>query len=571
MGYGEPLAADMLSQPYFPLSIIPVLHPSTWSYNWWCIARLFFAGLGSFCFLRMFTTFWPALAAGISFMYSGYFLLYYDIAHLSVETLLPWVFYANERLVRSPRFPNIALAAVVNVCVYLGGMPESQLLALAFANVYALYRLLTEPALRRNAPRILGSLVIVGLAGIGGSAFLLVPFVEYARISLDQHQASNIGGTLVGTVGDQDLFQSLTYIVPLLFGPPWANVINNLSGFAGNRGFFGISALYLALIAVFGAVGDRVRRTFAWSGTAPFFAFAAVFFLLKRFGSAPVNWVGTLPGFSLVLFEKYDEPLLGFSIAVLAGFGVARIAEMRSSGVLRWWSTVFSLGALTAAYAAVHVLVTPAMAGRGYTIFSLFFAIGILALAAGISAVPQGRLQSNRPTLAVVGVIAVLAFEANGDYLIPMHYFMGNAASAARDPYQGAPFVTYLQKATAQTHERIFAQDALLYPDWAGAFGLDDVRDLDAMYERSYLPFVRNFLSSGTARTDLRDRFTDTPSLATPNQLRFLALSSVGYVASNHGLDPSDSFFAQAYAQNIGALPLSASRRSRQSDSQSAA
>ncbi len=556
IGYGQPLAADLQAQPFFPLSIIAFWHPSPAAYNWWCVARLFVAGLGAFCFLRLFTSFWPALAAGISMMFAGYYLLYYDIPHLSVETLIPWLFYVNERIVRAPRFSNICWAAGANVLVYLGGMPESALLALGFAYLYAVYRVVTYRALRPRALRVGAGLVIEAVAGVGASAFLLLPFMEYVRVALDQHRPENIGGVITGALPDYgSLYQLLTYIVPLIFGPPWGNVTTNLSGFSGARGFFGIAGLFLALVAIFGAAGDRSRRQYAWTGLVPFFAVAACFFVLKRFGSPLVNWVGYLPGFSLVLFVKYEEPLLAFAVAAMVGFGCARIADARPSGIIRWWSAVVALGCLTATYAVVRVLVTPAMVGRGYTIYSLIFAIGILGLAV-LAAAALGTARSRlRRAGASVAIVAVVAIEAIGDFLVPMHYMVEQPPSSARNPYRGAPFVTYLESATRHGYERVLGQDDLLYPNWAGAFALYDVRDLDAMYEQHYLPFVRAFLAANPEDPLFKDRFTQAPQLETPPQRRFLALSSVRYIITTQGLDLSDSFFGPAHSQNVASLP----------------
>ena len=43
--------------------------------------------------------------------------------------------------------------------------------------------------------------------------------------------------------------------------------------------------------------------------------------LLKRFGNPLINWIGVLPIANLVLFLKYEEPLMAFCIAILAGIG----------------------------------------------------------------------------------------------------------------------------------------------------------------------------------------------------------------------------------------------------------
>jgi hypothetical protein len=87
-----------------------------------------------------------------------------------------------------------------------------------------------------------------------------------------------------------------------------------------------------------------------------------------------------------------------------------------------------------------------------------------------------------------------------------------------------------------------------LFPNWAGAFQLFDIRDLDAMYEEKYLPFVRNFFRDQNlgSQEDLSDRFhgLGTYTLTAPLAERLLQLSSVKYIATlrpftipNHRID----------------------------------
>jgi hypothetical protein len=554
VGFGEPLAADMISQPYFPLSLLVIAHPSTLTYNWWCVLRLYMAGLGAFCFLRLFTGFSAALAAGISLTFAGYYLLYYNIAHLSVETLIPWLFYVNERLIRTPSLRQIIAAASVDVLTYLGGMPESQLLALVFAYLYALYRLASDPSLRKGAVRSVGALAVEGIAGVGGAAFLLLPFIEYVRLSLNQHEAANIGGALVGLQHDWVWTQLFTYTVPLIFGPAWENVTTGFSGFAGIRGFFGITALYLALVAVLGAVSDRARHFDRWTGIVPFFAIATAFLLMKRFGSFAVNWVGGLPGFSLIAFYKYEEALLAFSVAMLAGMGVGRISESRPSGVIRWWAGVISLCWLTVIFLNVRSLVPASAIGRAYTVYGLAFAIAILAAALLASALPGIFRRSFTQRWSVVALLAVLTVEVTSNYLLPIHFFVNTPMSGDLDAYRGAPFVAYLQRETLKSRDRFIGQDSILYPDWAAAFGLFDVRDLDALYDQRYLPFVRAFLDPLQNNPALVDRFTSPEEVDTERGIRFLALSSVRFVVTDRDRVASQALLPKAYSQNVANL-----------------
>ena len=96
------------------------------------------------------------------------------------------------------------------------------------------------------------------------------------------------------------------------------------------------------------------------------------------------------------------------------------------------------------------------------------------------------------------------------NFLAPSFYLFDSLVSARADPYEGAPYVKFLGE-QSKGHERIFAREGLLFPNWAGAFELQDVRDLDAMYYSRYIDFVRNLLRKpGDDRQsgDMADRFT---------------------------------------------------------------
>jgi hypothetical protein len=100
----------------------------------------------------------------------------------------------------------------------------------------------------------------------------------------------------------------------------------------------------------------------------------------------------------------------------------------------------------------------------------------------------------------------------------------------------------------------------MLYPNWAAAFEIADVRSLDAMYYRRYLAFIRSFLlAPGDDRRngDLADRFTGsegTYDFSTGIEKRFLALSSVRYLISSRTYNTSsaqigDMTWAPAFAK----------------------
>jgi hypothetical protein len=150
--YGSPLAADMQSQPYSPFAWIRLAWPTPRGYDVFVMLRLYVAGLCAFLFMRLFTGVLPAIVAGCSYMYAGYFWLYVTMPELSTEVLLPAVLYAFERLLRRPDAVRSVVLAIAVAASIFGGMPEAALLLLGLCYCYAAIRFVTDAAVRRRLP-----------------------------------------------------------------------------------------------------------------------------------------------------------------------------------------------------------------------------------------------------------------------------------------------------------------------------------------------------------------------------------------------------------------------------------
>jgi hypothetical protein len=77
-------------------------------------------------------------------------------------------------------------------------------------------------------------------------------------------------------------------------------------------------------------------------------------------------------------------------------------------------------------------------------------------------------------------ILVLLTVETCGSFLIPVYYSFDRIASQAANPYAGALYIRFLQ-ASNRRDFRVFGLDSILFPDWASAFGVSDIRDLDAM------------------------------------------------------------------------------------------
>jgi hypothetical protein len=531
-GYGMPLAADMLSQPYSPFAWIPMIWSTARGYDFFIVVRLLAAGLFTFLFLRQFTGFWPALTGGASYMLTGYLWLFVTMPELSVEVLTPALLYGTERCLRRPDFRMAALFALFLALSILGGMPESTILALGLVYVYGLVRVLGDATLRGNAAKIAAFVSLGTVLGIGLSAIVVIPFLEYVPLSTNMHTSQPSTGLRSDAWSPAYI---ALYLAPLLHGPPWNNIFGGSYGgsgmpgsWSGIRGFFGSAAAFFAVVAATGQLADRMRRRRGDQAPTLFFAAVALALLLKRFGSWPVNWVGLLPGLNLVWFPKYEEGIIAVCASVLVGCGVARICDRRAPGFVVWVAAFVPLSILTIGAGSEKPAFLVLMQHRGFYLGSLIAALLFLGACGAVTILLSNRRLS--PAAFGILVFALIVAEPLATYIVPLYYVVNAQAPQSASTLGGAPYVTFLKRNLGKG-ERFFGEDAILYPEWSAAFGIPDVRALDALYPARYLPFVRAFFPVGPDE-ELVNRFVGAvqTNFVTAMQHRFLALSSIRYI-----------------------------------------
>ncbi|MBV9765348.1 MAG: YfhO family protein [Acidobacteriaceae bacterium] len=542
-GLGQPYAADMQSQPFFPLTVLFSLHTTPKTYNLFLLCRLLIAGMGGYLFLRLFTSFIPAIAGGIAMMLAGYFILYISMPCLSVETLTPITLFAAESLTRNPSKKSMCGFAVAIALVILGGMPESSLLTYTLVYSFVLFRIISDASLRHMWIKRTAYVTAATIIGLALVAFLLLPMVELLHHSYNIHEPAKNGGFIPGLRRDKFDLSIFTYFLPLIFGQPFALTLSYLYNGNGARNYWGVVPLFLSLIALFSITKSEGVSNRKLSRATYFFLGWAVILILKRYGIQPIDALGNLPLFRMVNLLTYDEPLLSTCIAVLSGIGLERIVTRTAS----WRTQTVALFATFALVAicvllSLNVLVDAISKNHLSPAFPLV-ALGLpLCLLFGLALCQlifqqDGKVGSAGRN-AAIAIALCIAIEMSLNYIPEIYYSFGQLPNISENPYAGAPYVHWL-KANRFRNDRIFARGGALFPDWASAFQLPDVRDLDALYYWKYLPFVRNFmLASGQSGTDdFRDRFTGAGSYAygftNPLERRLLQLTSVRYLITN--------------------------------------
>jgi len=537
-GCGVPWLANMQSQVLNPLQILAWLSPSPRMVDLYLLTRLFVAGMLMFLFLRQLLSFIPAVYGAIAYMLTGYLVIYIGMPDISVCAYIPGLFWAAERLVRYQRLLNVGLFSVFLSLMIFAGMPEIALLTFVFLALYLLCRLLALKPSRSQVLTILSRFAAAGALAALLAAPQWLSFIEYMQQSFNAHEVAV--GDMPGVAYNPRFFlHLLNYLVPLIYGPLMRPGLQHLPQYFGFVGYWGTITSFLALLAVCTLIFRFLQRrtdqreidVLALVSTLGF-----LFLLAKRFAFPLVQWIGTVPLLRMVVFWKYSEPLIAFCICTLAAIAL-------------YWISVRSVTTkiVCLAFAALAIVYSLLVATNSAEVVShhYYFRVAVpsflFATAAFFVSFSCARQPRKFSRLAPY-IVAFACLELSCNFIIPTYYKFSRFAPASVNPYAGAPFVKELLKSNTN-YQRIFSYDGVLYPDWASAFRLYDIRDLDAMYPVRFLPFLRMFAydspkSLPLEETNLTTRFTGLeprldPVLAkerTPSILRLWQLTSTGYI-----------------------------------------
>lgn len=564
-GLGMPGLANMQSQPLFPPMWIPAACPMPALMDLFNLLRVLIGGTFCYLFLRLFLMRTASIIGGIAFMLTGYVILYLNMPEVSVAVTAPFVFYAFERVLRKPNRHSIVLIALSSALNLVAGMPELTALVMIFAGIYFLARLgMTRRANNRKLKSV-GAAALGCTLGLCLAAPQVLPFLEYMRQSFNVHDPS-LGVPITGTVTDGPAWWPavLRYMLPYDLGGILLLAQEPLP--APVRSYCGIIVALFSFVAIAVLVrwrGEGPKQLSLILNLVLFFALSALFFVCKRFDCPLVNWVGTLPLFEMILFPKYDEPLLGLSLAVLAASGAHLLLRRRVKLV----DLCIAILIISVPFGIWKYQEHPAhFLGRSFWLayhYNLFHFAFFTAVSSAFAAAymfvtkspfaKQSKLSPRKAIATVIpwALISVLCLELTVAAIFPVFYFTKQLTTRDSNPYTGAPYISFLKENT-KNFERVMGTDAFLFPCWSAAFGLYDIRALDAMYVGRFLPFVRNFLygDSGIPRapddknqlmmSDLNasTRFHGIeegivyPTELTPNSLlyKLLVLSSAKYV-----------------------------------------
>lgn len=354
---GTPLAATPSFALYTPLSLPYFVLPDSLAPGYAKLLELAVALLGGYLFLRRLSLSKPAaLLGGLVFTSTAFMVVWTNWPQTRVAALIPWVFWAAERLVQRRRPTDAVLLALPVAFMLLGGFPAVTAFALMTAGVYFLFRVNAEYP--KQWKRVIG-LVLGGGAGVAAGAGLaavqLLPFAAFYSSWLIEGRAQTPDGHL----GFAEL---TTAIAPWAMGsvreglpPAWylphfeRNMVEALS-------YVGAAAVVLALVAI---ALPRAGRALLPRGAWLLLVVGALAWLVLIYVPGPLVLVQQLPVFSSN-FVGRARSVLGFLVAVLAAVGFElllrnrlRVAEaVRAAG----WRAAWAVGVVLVAGAGVALV-----------------------------------------------------------------------------------------------------------------------------------------------------------------------------------------------------------------------
>jgi len=256
------------------------------------------------------------ILAGIVFASSGFMLSWTNWPQTRVAAFIPALFWATERLVQRQRALDALPMAVVVVSMLLGGFPAVTGMTLYCAALYFLVRIVMVHRSRWKT-----SVKATVLAGLGltlGAALSAVQLLPFSK----QLSTLNLDYRAQGPDNHSPLSSLITTMVPDAQGLCINGASYGRDSPIENVAFIGVAAIVLGVVAVQMRARGACRTQ---RGVVGFLGVAvAVVVILGWLGGPLLALAQHLPIFSNNSVARIRS-LLGFLVAVLAGFGFERL------------------------------------------------------------------------------------------------------------------------------------------------------------------------------------------------------------------------------------------------------
>jgi hypothetical protein len=539
-GIGQPLAGNMDSNALNPLRIFLYLTPTPYMWDLYLLFRLLLAGIFAYLFMRAIeVSYLTSIFSAVLFMFCGYFIFSIDMHHLDVEIFLPFAFLCVEKIIQNRRNLNwVILCGIGIFFTIVGGQPQSTFLILSFATFYYFFRVF---AFRENGGlklfgRYLALFVTANLIGFALSAILLFPFYEFWKLSWRNHNI-NLGYMLAMKFKCY-FYDFISFFLPYFLGPINASWVKGYEWHALTRGYVGVTGMLFSVAGFIDFLKSKNKRNYhvLFFGAA-LFIMIGIFYVVLGF-----NWLQKIPIIKMINLNKYLGPVYTFSNAVLAGIFLDKMTDSKPKEYLKALNTsaiiiillilcvfiyfyrymVEHSGILPQYSKILHLLSYSIIDFTLKQIAMALFFMGVILLSYFLYT--KRKIFGSREFKIVIISVAVME----------MFFYVPNPGilkgrNLRYDIFQEAPYLAFLQKNIG--YFRVVGVDRILYPNFAGVFGIGDIRVLDGLVPKRYMEFVANYFKL----PEPPDRFTGDEGIDF-NDGRMLDLLGVKFILMQEGL-----------------------------------
>ncbi len=467
-GLGSPLLGEMQSAAFLPLTLLFAL-PS--GLLWFHISLELIAGFSTYFLTRRLSMpVFFATVAGLLFALNGTYA-WLGNAVLNPVAFLPMLILGIEMIYDAstkggPRKGWYVAALAIALSLY-AGFPEVAYLDGLFCLGWAIVRFFAlERSVRLVAARR------VGLAGVVGAILslpVLVPFDDYLK-------AAYVGRHTGGAASLVSLphHTASMLIDPYIYGGIFANA-NTLGFWGGIGGYFGASAIALAILGLFGAQHRPLRI---------FLGVWALLGTLSMFNLLYIHQVFDLiPEVKNAALSRYLMPSCELAVITLAVFGIWDFATSpRAKRIFNLANLIALLLLIWAVYEARSLNKGIVQSHKAHLFLMAIHAIPFLAI---FALVVIGFFSTKKFAVILVTLIVV------GEALL---WFIVPTTEAAKQITVDTAPISFLQE---NEGEYRFLDFAILNPNWATEYGLNSLSAIDLPFPSKFSKLIQTQLFPG--------------------------------------------------------------------------
>ena len=340
--FGFPIGADGQIPWFYPFSILHVFLSLYLAVSILSFLHVFLAGIFTYIFARTINLGRLAsMFAGIAFMFNGFIVAHMQyFSHIYAYAYLPLILLFIELAISKKDNFYFILAGGSFGLQLLTGHPNIPVMTIIYVGLYILLRSISK------LPRLfIGILTTIGVA-----LLVALPYLLYTLRLIPLSIRGQGVEFLDATNASFSLYDFITFIFPNFF----FDKINNTWLFTNNWHFWGYwgqieTTGYVGVITVFLTPFALLKIT--RKKATPFFILLVISLLLALGKNTPVYKLLL----NIPIFDGLRAPgrflfLTDFSLAILAGFGITSLFQIKNAKIMKINVVIISVSLLIFAF-----------------------------------------------------------------------------------------------------------------------------------------------------------------------------------------------------------------------------